>query len=79
MATNTQTINESRGARRAADLRRRFAHVSNKTIPRQGFGLRSAPAGQTWGSSRLHSAQLREFLAWSLLAGVVMFIGFLIF
>lgn len=79
MTTHTQTINESRGARRAADLRRRFAHVTNSSIGRPRFGLRQAPAGRGWGASRSQRAQLQEFLAWSALAGVVMFIGFLIF
>ena len=79
MASHTQTINEDRGARRAAELRRRFAHVSNRSISRPRFGLRTAPAGPSWGRTRARRAQIQEFLAWSTLAVVVMFIGFLIF
>jgi hypothetical protein len=75
----SQTINENRGARRAAELRRRFAHVTDSSIGRQHFGLRSAPAGRGWGSSRSQQTRWREFLAWSALAGVMLFIGFLIF
>lgn len=79
MATRPQTINENRGARRAAELRRRFAHVTNSSIGRQHFGLRPVPAGRGWDTSRSQRARLQEFLAWSALAGVMMFIGFLIF
>lgn len=79
MVTKTHTINEDRGARRAAELRRRFAHVSNKSIGRPQFGLRTPPAGRSWGATRTYRAQLQEFLAWSTLAVVVMFIGFMIF
>jgi len=79
MATRTQTINENRGARRAAELRRRFAHVSNTSLGRRPFGLRPVPATRSWGSGKSHRAQLQEFLAWSMLASVVLFIGFLIF
>ncbi|WP_269585478.1 hypothetical protein [Roseibium sp. Sym1] len=76
---STQTINENRGERRAAELRRRFAHVTDSSIGRQRFGLRSAPAVRGWGSSRSQRTRWQEFLAWSALAGVMMFIGFLIF
>ncbi|MCK7613043.1 hypothetical protein [Roseibium sediminicola] len=79
MATQTQSINENRGARRAAELRRRFAHVSNTSFGRPSFGLRPAPAGRSHGFNRSRRAQLQEFLGWSMLAAVVMFIGFLIF
>lgn len=79
MATQTQTINENRGARRAAELRRRFAHVSNTSFGRPSFGLGLTPAGRSWNTSRSRRAQLQEFLAWSMLAGVVMFIGYLVF
>jgi len=79
MAMNTQTINEDRGARRAAELRRRFAHVSNRSIARPRFGLRTPQAGPSWGSTRARRAELQEFLAWSTFAAVIVFAGFLIF
>lgn len=79
MASKTHTINEDRGARRAAELRRRFAHVSKTSINRPHFGLRTSPAGRSWGATRAYRAQLQEFLAWSTLAVVVVFIGFMIF
>ena len=79
MTQHTQTLNETRGARRAAELRRRFAHVSDTSLGRSGFGLRAAPAARSWNTARARRSQLQEFLAWSLLAAVVTFIGFLIF
>lgn len=79
MVTHTQTINESRGARRAAELRRRFAHVSNASRARSHFGLRPGPEDRSWNTARSRRAQLQEFLSWTALAAVVVVIGIMLF
>ena len=79
MQAKVQTINEDRGARRAADLRRRFRHVSDTAIasPRygRGFGIQSHSAVH----AKSRQAQFQELMAWSMLAIVLTFIGFLVF
>jgi len=67
-----QTINEERGARRAAELRRRFRKVSNKSLGRKQFGV--WPAG-----SQLRRTELNQFLLWCVLGVIVAFIGFVVF
>lgn len=76
MYAKTHTLNEDRGARRAADLRRRFSHVSNAAIARPARGRHSTARARALNRSR--RAQLAELLGWSTLAAVMMFIGFLI-
>jgi len=79
MAVHTQSLNEDRSARRAAELRRRFAHVSDASLGRARFGPGRMPAGRIRSTARSRRAQLQEFLAWSMLAGAMIFIGYLIF
>ncbi|MEM5583113.1 hypothetical protein WNZ15_11680 [Roseibium sp. AS2] len=79
MAMNYTSINEDRGARRAAELRRRFAQVSSKASRGDGFGF--GPVAQQRlrhvGASR--RSELHSFLAWSALAAVVVVIGMMLF
>jgi|GEM_PF-1904703 len=76
MYAKFRTLNEDRGARRAADLRRRFSRVSGKAAARHVPG-RGSPA-QARVLNRSHSGQLAELLGWGTLATVMVFIGFLI-
>jgi hypothetical protein len=75
MPSRYRTINEDRGARRAAELRDRFRHVSDASISRPHFGLRQALQARTWNEARSHQSQFQELMAWSALASVVVFIG----
>jgi hypothetical protein len=79
MALKYQTINEDRGARRAAELRRRFRHVSNSSINQRQFGVWSTPAKRQWPEQSSRKTQLNEFLIWSVLAAIVIFFGFVLF
>jgi hypothetical protein len=79
MALKYQTINEDRGARRAAELRRRFRHVSNTSINQRQFGVWSTPAKRHWSDQISRKTQLNEFLIWSVLAAIVVFFGIVLF
>jgi len=70
--TTYQTINEERGARRAAELRRRFSTVSK--------------ASTAHGSTRLQlpgmssrKQYLKSFLVWVAMAGVLVLFGTVLF
>ncbi|MHA7776326.1 hypothetical protein [Roseibium sp. M-1] len=76
MYAKMHSLNEDRGARRAADLRRRFAHVSDAAISRPATGRRNSAQARVLTRSR--KAQLTELLGWSTLATVMVFIGFLV-
>ncbi|MEE4014569.1 hypothetical protein V1T76_21065 [Roseibium sp. FZY0029] len=75
MPLRYRTINEDRGARRAAELRDRFSHVSEASINRPQFGLRHAPQARTWNEAKSRQSQFQELMAWSVLAIVMVFIG----
>lgn len=75
MYAKFRTLNEDRGARRAADLRRRFSHVSGKAAARNVPGRRNSAQARV--VNRSHSAQLAELLSWGTLATAMVFIGFL--
>lgn len=79
MVLKYQSINEDRGARRAAELRRRFRHVSNASTRRQQFGLRPAPEARTWSEANSRNARVRDIFVWSAVAAIAVFFGFIIF
>ncbi|MBO6508351.1 MAG: hypothetical protein JJ866_24290 [Roseibium sp.] len=79
MALKYQTINEERGARRAAELRQRFRHVSETSIGRPQFGIWSKPEQASRSNRMLRRAQRNEFLIWAVLAAITVFFGFLLF
>ncbi len=79
MALNHQTINEERGARRAADLRRRFALVSDVSFNRPSFGLHPASPRRSWAAGGSRRAQINDVLIWSTLAAIMVFFGFVLF
>ena len=75
----SSTLNENRGAERAAELRRRFRHVSDASFGHPQFGMwptSSSLKGLSVSARRRH---IRELTAWVAMAGVVLFIGVLIF
>ncbi|MGX1495028.1 hypothetical protein [Roseibium aggregatum] len=78
MPSRYRTINEDRGARRAAELRDRFSHVSEASTNRSQFGLRHAPQTRTWNEARSRQSQVQELMAWSVLAIVMVFIGMMV-
>jgi len=74
-----RTIDENRGARRAADLRRRFRQVSNRSMKRPQFGLRPGPQAPGWREAGTRKARLNDFLVWCALGAVAVFFGFILF
>lgn len=77
MSITSQTINEERGARKAAELRRRFRNASKDAGGSYGFGpvkLNSARSG--FGSRREY---FNAFLIWVTMAAVIAFFGFVLF
>ena len=79
MTLKYQTINEDRGARRAADLRKRFSRVSNKAIGQRQFGDWSNAARLRVPNQSVRKAHRNEFLIWTVLAAIVVFFGFVMF
>ncbi|QFT29953.1 hypothetical protein K1718_04595 [Roseibium porphyridii] len=79
MVSRYQTLNEERGARRAAELRRRFSHVSNTAIKRPAFGLRSEPEAAAWSEIKSRRSHVNDLLIWLTLAVIVVFFGFVLF
>ncbi|MBN8183847.1 hypothetical protein [Roseibium aggregatum] len=75
MQLRYRTINEDRGARRAAELRDRFRHVSDASINHPQFGLRHGAQARTWSEVKSRQSQFQELMAWSVLAVVMVFIG----
>lgn len=74
-----RTINEDRGARKAADLRRRFREVSSASVKRSQFGLRSGPQMRGWQETGSRQSRLNDFLIWSALGAAMVVAGFVIF
>ncbi|MES0881450.1 hypothetical protein [Roseibium sp. SCP14] len=79
MVTRYQTINEERGAQKAAELRRRFRQASKVSFNRPQFGLWPSTRQRSWVEIKSRQAQFREFLIWSAMAAIVVFFGFIIF
>lgn len=79
MVARYQTINEERGAQKAAELRRRFRRASNASFNRPQFGMWPSPRQRSWVEIRSRQAQFKEFLIWSAMAVIVVFFGFIIF
>ena len=79
MSANYQTINEERGARKAAELRRRFGNVSRASGGRPQFGMWPAQRQAARGQLKSRQAQFRELMIWSAMAVIVVFFGFIIF
>ncbi len=73
-----QTINEDRGARRAAELRQKFRHVSDASFGQSRFSARSAVRARSWNGERSRQAEVQAFLGWSLLGMIVAFIGLVV-
>ncbi len=72
-----QTINEERGAQKAAELRRRFQKASGNTNPISGFGPAKFDALKSgFGSRRDY---FNAFLIWITMAAVIVFFGFMLF
>ncbi len=72
-----QTINEERGARKAADLRRRFQKASGSSGRMSGFGPVKFDALKSgFGSRREY---FNAFLIWITMAAVIVFFGFMLF
>lgn len=70
-----QALNEDRGARRAAQLRRRFRNVSNGSFRSPGtFEGKTATHG-TWRRPSSRLSRYNTFVAWSVIALVVLFFG----
>ncbi|MCX2725272.1 hypothetical protein [Roseibium salinum] len=64
---NYQTINEERGARRAAELRRRFRKVSSASFGRARSRLQN----------RARKNRAGGIMTWWVLAAIVVFLGFI--
>ncbi|MCV0426544.1 MAG: hypothetical protein K5905_13830, partial [Roseibium sp.] len=71
MVARYQTINEERGAQKAADLRRRFRRASRISSGRPQFGMWPSPRQKDWSQDRSRQAQFREFVIWSAMAAIV--------
>ncbi|POF30980.1 hypothetical protein CLV41_105158 [Roseibium marinum] len=84
-----RTINEERGARRAADLRRRFRHVSEASLRRASvsrshrdqpyFGRKPAATAPVWRDVKVRRSHFDNFLIWSVLAVIVTVAGYVVF
>lgn len=77
MSITSQTINEVRGARKAAELRRRFRSASKGAAGTYGFGpvkLKAAHSGL--GSRREYFG---AFLIWVTMAAVIALFGLVLF
>lgn len=72
-----QTINEERGARKAAELRRRFQKASVNPGRASGFGPAKFDALRTGFGSR--KEYFNAFLIWMTMAAVIVFFGFMLF
>ena len=72
-----QTINEERGAQKAAELRRRFQKASGNSSRLSGFGPAKFDALKTgFGSRREY---FNAFLIWMTMAAVIVFFGLVLF
>lgn len=77
MTTSYQTINEERGARKAAELRKRFRNASRTSGVVPGFGADKIDALRNGFGSR--RAYFNAFLIWVTMAAVIAFFGFVLF
>lgn len=74
-----QTIDEDRGAQKAADLRRRFRKVSNASLSNRQFGLWPASRNRILAEAHSRQSHVNEFLLWCAFAAVVIFAGVVLF
>lgn len=78
MTTSNQTINEERGARRAAELRRRFSAAS-KTA-RRSNGIAGRDATYAFGKiERSTRKDIKAALVWIAMAAIIAFVGSVLF
>lgn len=70
-----RTLNEDRGARRAADLKRRFRHVSDTSFgPRRSF-VPSASGARNPNVSSIGRTRFNTFAVWATMAVIVLFVS----